>query len=83
MDAYTLKESKDTGELHLFKGKMQPNNKEHPCTSARDSICESMKKSDSLRNKFTCCDEVEARKKCAEFGRSVCGTCVSNLYASF
>lgn len=29
---------------------------------------------------FTCKDEVEARKKCAELGRKVCGTCVSHLY---
>ncbi|WP_280564530.1 MULTISPECIES: hypothetical protein [unclassified Chromohalobacter] len=83
MDAYTLKKHKETGELHLFKGVMQPNKADYPCTSNKVSICEEMNKSDSESNKFTCCDESEARKKCAEFGRSVCGTCVSHLYETY
>lgn len=82
MDAYTLKKHKETGEMHLFKGRMNKNDNDHPCTSKSISICERMDKSDSEINRFTCYDENQARKKCAELGRLVCGTCVSHLYES-
>lgn len=79
MDAYTLKADKNTGELHLFKGKFSDN----ACTSATQSLCQGMVKSDSERNLFTCLNEDDARKKCAEIGRSVCGVCVSTLYTTY
>ncbi len=79
MDAYTLKKRKDTNELHLFKGEMTENS----CTSGSKSICEKMLKSESAGNQFQCETESEARKLCADIGRSVCGICVSHLYASF
>jgi hypothetical protein len=79
MDAYTLKKKNDTGELHLFKGKMT----EKSCTSEKTSICKMMDKAESEKNIFTCKDEDTAREKCAEIGRDVCGVCVSNLYASY
>ncbi len=79
MDAYTLKKRKDTNELHLFKGKMT----EEGCTSKQISICEKMDKSESVGNRFACKTEEEARKKCAEIGRNVCGICVSHLYANY
>jgi len=78
MDAYTLKKKKDTKEFHLFKGVMTPQS----CNSAVSSICEKMKKSESENNVFTCYNENEARTKCAEIGREVCGTCVSHLYST-
>ena len=79
MDAYTLKKKKDTGELHLFKGEMT----DDACTSKQISICEKMNKSESAGNKFACYNEDEARKKCAEIGREVCGICVSHLYTTY
>jgi len=42
-----------------------------------------MNKEESEKKIFACKDENEARKRCAEIGRDVCGVCVSNLYASF
>jgi len=78
MKAYTLKKKKDTKELHLFEGDMTPEG----CNSASTSICEKMKKSESEKNVFTCFNEDEARKKCAEIGRDVCGICVSHLYST-
>lgn len=79
MDAYTLKKKKETGELHLFKGKMTDNG----CTSNQKSICQKMDKSESSGNKFQCCKEDKARAKCAEIGREVCGICVSHLYTTY
>lgn len=79
MDAYTLKKKSNTEEFHLFKGKMT----EEACTSKQVSICEKMDKSESSGNKFTCYNEDEARKTCAEIGRAVCGICVSHLYATY
>ena len=79
MDAYTLKKKKDSGEFHLFKGRMT----EEGCTSRQLSICEKMDKSESLENIFACEDEDDARKKCAKIGRKVCGICVSHLYTSY
>ena len=79
MDAYTLKKKKDTNELHLFEGTMTKDG----CTSSQKSICNKMDKSESAGNKFTCYTEDEARKKCAEIGRAVCGICISHLYNTY
>jgi len=83
MDSYTLKKHSGTGELHLFVGRFNPPNSAHPCTSHSVSICEKMKFADSERNIFSCQKEGEARTKCAEVGRAVCGICVSSLYATY
>lgn len=80
MKAYTLKEMKDTGELHLFEGEMQPDGR---CSSENYSICGKMSKSESAKNVFACLDEDDARMRCAEIGRDVCGICVSHLYESY
>lgn len=82
MSAYTLKKHKESGELHLFKGKFNSTSSESKCSSGKLSICEKMLKTDSGGNKFTCLDESDARNECATIGRSVCGVCVSHLYAS-
>ncbi|MGG8497169.1 hypothetical protein ACQY1Q_12190 [Tenacibaculum sp. TC6] len=79
MDAYTLKEKKNTKELHIFKGIMTSEG----CTSNSTSICGKMQKTQSQGNIFTCNDEVEARIKSAKKGRKVCGTCVSHLYSNY
>lgn len=83
MDSYTLKKHKDTGELHLFVGQFNPPGSDYTCTSSRLSICDKMQSSDSQGNIFACLTESDARKKCAEIGRSVCGICVSSLYATY
>lgn len=78
---YTLKKRKDTEELHLFEGEMLTDRKN--CSSNKLSVCEKMNKTESAGNIFTCYDENAARIKCAETGRSVCGICVSHLYATY
>jgi len=74
---YTLKEDKDTRELHLFRAKPTVKNK---CKPNIDSICTVMNKNQSVRNVFACLSEDDARLKCAEIGREVCGNCVRHLY---
>lgn len=83
MDAYTLKKHKETNELHLFKGEMTPQDKEHKCSSRQKSICRKMDKSENMGNVFSCATEQEARDQCAKLGRRVCGICVSDLYATY
>lgn len=82
MDSYTLKQHKETGELHLFKGKMNPPDSDYACTSETSSQCEEMTWDDSAGNRFGCKTEDQARKLIAEIGREVCGTCVSTLYTT-
>lgn len=82
MDAYSLKQHKDTGELHLFKGKFTPEDPKFKCNTAQMSECREMNRNDSAANRFTCETEDQARKKIAEIGRPVCGTCVSTLYTT-
>ena len=77
---YTLKERKDSGELHLFEGEMENDDQ---CTSNAWSLCSSMDKTESNGNKFACLTEDEARKECAEIGRDVCGNCIKTLYATY
>ena len=83
MDSYTLKKHAQTGEVHLFIGRFNPPNSPTKCTSSGVSICKKMKFADSERNVFGCLKEGEARIKCAEVGRAVCGICVSSLYATY
>ncbi|WP_183058830.1 hypothetical protein [Salmonella enterica] len=83
MKAYTLKEDKDSGELHLFEGDMNPEGSEYKCKSGSKSICKKMSKSDNKGNRFSCATEQEARTEIAKIGRKVCGTCVSHLYESY
>lgn len=83
MKAYTLKKHRETEELHIFEGVMTPDHPDHRCTSDSSSICEKMKKSQSEKNIFACATEQQARDKSAKLGRSVCGICVSHLYADF
>jgi hypothetical protein len=79
MYAYTLKKKKDTGEYHLFEGKMT----EEGCTSNQLSMCDKMNKSESAGNIFACEEENSARKKCAKFGKAVCSICVSHFYTAY
>jgi len=79
MDAYTLKKKKDTGEYHLFIGKMTAEG----CTSREISICGKMNKSESSGNSFGCEEEDSARKKCSKIGKAVCRDCVSFFYTKY
>ncbi|AST67243.1 hypothetical protein BFG07_00085 [Kosakonia cowanii] len=83
MKSYTLKEHKDSGELHLFEGDMLPNDPEYKCNSDSKSICKKMNTEDNKGNRFACATAQEAREKTAQIGRKVCGTCVSHLYESY
>lgn len=78
--AYTLKQKKETEELHLFEGEFTEPGK---CNSGATSICEKMAKADSSGNIFACKNENDARTQCAQIGRKVCGVCVSHLYATY
>ena len=78
---YSLKRKKDTEELHLFEAIMAVDKKN--CTPNTKSICKEMLTTESDQNNFTCLYEADARKKCADIGRPVCGTCVSHLYESY
>ncbi len=82
MKCYTLKKSEDTAELHLFEGNLTPNGPK-VCTSGISSVCGKMEASQSEGNIFACKTEQDARERCAKQGRSVCGICVSHLYADF
>lgn len=76
---YTLKQKKDTKELHLFEATPSKDG----CIPKTKSICNKMSKNESSGNIFACQSEVIARTECAEIGRDVCGTCVSHLYATY
>ena len=71
---FTLKQN-DKGQLHLFKSKKDLNSS---CSTESQSICKKMEYEKGY--KFLCNTDKDARTKCAEIGRPVCGTCVSNLY---
>lgn len=79
-DAYTLKQKKNTDELHLFKGDMLDDG---GCNSNYKSICQKMNRTESEKNIFQCKDENAARLECAKIGRQVCGICVSHLYTTY
>lgn len=79
IEAFTLMKKKETDQLHLFKGDFS----QEPCTAKNTSICHKMERSESKGNIFSCKKESEARTLCAEQGRKVCGTCVSDLCETY
>ncbi|WP_081407059.1 hypothetical protein [Acinetobacter brisouii] len=78
---YTLKKNTNTGQFHLFEGKLNPPNSKNKCTSESFSICEKMKWVSGSKDISCEVDESIVRVKCAQLGRAVCGICVSHLYA--
>lgn len=89
-DIYTLLKNGDSDEYHLFKATWSDKDKKQ-CTPVTKSICQKMNSSErskgldgkNIEPPFACQEEAEARKACAERGRSVCGICVSSLYKTF
>ena len=77
---FSLKQKKETQEFHLFRAKPTVDSK---CTPESKSICKEMDLSESSERIFSCEKEAAARRKCAEIGRQVCGTCVSSLYETY
>lgn len=80
-ELFALKKRKDTEEHHLFFN--QKNDAGECRTKGDKSICKKMTRAEASSSIFTCYTPSEARRKCAEIGRPVCGTCVSHLYASY
>lgn len=76
---FSLLKRKNTGVLHLFHSKL--NGDACNVEPHKLSICQRMSLDESEATIFRCENENEARRRCAEIGREVCGTCVSNLYA--
>jgi len=78
--AYSFHSRHDTQEVHVFEGDFTPEG----CTSNFDSICEKTnRRRENMQRVISCLNEDEAREKAAEYGRSVCGTCVSHLYTTY
>ncbi|AXG70838.1 hypothetical protein KORDIASMS9_03085 [Kordia sp. SMS9] len=76
---YTLKEN-STGQLHVFKSKKDDAGE---CFTETMSVCGKMRYNQTIKHHFACQTETFTRKKLAEIGRSVCGTCVSHLYGDY
>ena len=78
--AYSLIKYQDTNEIHVFKGKFTTDN----CTANDESICKKLnRKKEEILIVEKCLNEDEVRLKAAHEGRSVCGTCVSDLYTTY
>jgi len=80
---YSLKKHGDLEEYHLFQAELTQTQPNRQCTPQSKSICQKMNNKNSSESKFVCLNEEQARKKCADIGRVVCGVCVSHLYASY
>lgn len=81
MTVFTSYKKKGTNEYHLFEGKM--NADRNSCSVPAKSICRKMDNSEKDGHLFACVSEAAARRKSAEHGRAVCGTCVSHLYETY
>lgn len=78
--AYSFFKNRATEEKHIFEGETTKDS----CSANPKSICKKITRDDNLWiTNATCLNEVLARKKASELGRSVCGTCVSHLYTSY
>ena len=82
MTLYTLKKKKGTGEHHIFEGDWVDNESPRHCSVASKSICKKTTGNESDYIDKGCMSEAKTRKEAAEMGRTVCGICVSSLYAT-
>lgn len=76
---YSLIKRKNSEELHLFISRIPSDG----CIAEDKSICKKMNFGEKAGVVFSCRDENEIRKKAAELGRRVCGTCISKLYNTY
>lgn len=78
--AYSFLKDKKTEEKHIFEGDFKSDS---GCFADAKSICKKDIKNDGdWISNASCLNEVAARKKAAELGRTVCGICVSHLYTT-
>ncbi|MBP1085345.1 hypothetical protein JOE39_001597 [Pseudomonas sp. PvP100] len=82
MTLYTFKKHMDTGEHHIFKGEWLPSTDPRQCSVAQWSICQKVTQSAGEYIGKGCMEELQARRAAAELGRSLCGVCISSLYAT-
>jgi hypothetical protein len=75
---YSLIEKRNTNELHIFE---QTKIKKF-YTISEKSICKSSSDNNGQK-KFNRKNDDETRELCVEYGRQVCGRCISNLYGNF
>ena len=83
MKSYSFKKKTDSGELHIFEGDFKPEGETPRCSAARKSICKKVDNDDStVWVRQNCLTAQKAREVGAKFGRKLCGTCISHLYAT-
>lgn len=82
MAVYTLKKKKDTEEHHIFEGEWTDNETPRHCSVSQKSFCKKATREESSFIDRSCMSENRTRMVAAEMGRSVCGICVSHLYAT-
>lgn len=85
MTVYTIRKKEGSEELHIFEAEWIPDSDPRSCSSKSKSICKKISRgaTNTLRSSTNCMSESKARREAAELGRSVCGVCVSHLYATF
>lgn len=80
--AYSFFKYKETDEIHIFKGKFNPDG---GCSALFKCICQKIEdwRADDVTKVEACLNEDDARQFAADKGRPVCGTCVSDLYETY
>jgi hypothetical protein len=81
MITFSIRKLEETGEHHIYEGKLTSSDPLE-CVSGKNSICKKVMRSDTKHIGKSCLAEDVARKAAAVLGRSVCGVCVSHLYAT-
>lgn len=83
MISYSFKKKLDSGEHHIFEGEFRPAGEKPACSAHTKSICK--KVSNNVSTTWIgehCLTEQQARVVGAKLGRTLCGTCISHLYAT-
>lgn len=81
MITYSIRKRNETNEHHIFEGTLTSTDPRE-CSTRKSSICNKAKFDETSTINLSCLAEETARAKAAVLGRSVCGTCVSHLYAT-
>lgn len=81
MITYSIRKREESGEHHIFEGKLK-SKEPLKCSSDAESICRKVAHGDTVAIGKSCRGEKQARQEAADLGRQVCGVCVSHLYAT-
>jgi hypothetical protein len=85
MSVYTLKKYENLDHLHLFEGEITQTKPLRKCTSAADSCCGNINKTEYvfIANEFACKPARDTLIKCISTKSPICSACEAHVFRKY